>query len=131
MQTICHEKKDQKPKQSSPVLPIHSMPLVSKFEELLTGTSPDRAKLLLESICDNVSRIKDPETLISDKVFPAFKLCYKQQKKLPDTCWDYCEKKIMGFINDPKFSGFFDSVRKRQLILFTFPSPTIVTALHN
>jgi len=133
MQTyICHEKKSEKPRQVSPLVkpPIQSMTLLSKFEELIGGSDPNRIKLLKDSIYKDVLRIKDPEILISDNFLPAFKFCYKQQKVLPDICWSCCEKKIIGFINDPKFSGFFTSITKKRLVLFSLPSDAIRNALY-
>lgn len=130
MQTICHEKKNLKPKQCFSRPTIESMSLMSKLEELLLeGNDLNRIQLLTESIYEDVSRIKNPEVLI-DKFLEAFKFCYKQQKKLPETCWSCCEKRVIEFIYDPKFSGFFSSITKRRLILFNLPSDAIQKALY-
>jgi len=130
MQSICHEKKKLKPKQSSPKLPIESMSLMSKLNELSSEKNDlNRIQLLTESIYESISRIKDPEVLI-DKFLDAFKFCYKQQKTLPDTCWPCCEKRVIEFIYDPKFSGFFNSTTKKRLILFSLPSDAIRNALY-
>ena len=132
MQTICHEKKNQKPCQTPPPVktPVESMTLLSKFEELIRGADPNRIKLLEDSVYKDVRRIKDPEVLISDSFLPAFKFCHKQQKFLPGICWSCCEKKVIEFINDPKFSGFFNSTTKKRLILFGLPSDAIRNALY-
>jgi len=131
MQTsICHEKKKLKPKQCFSKPTIESMSLMSKLEELLLeGNDLNRIQLLNESIYEDISRIKNPEVLI-DKFLDAFKFCYKQQKKLPEICWPCCEKRVIEFINDPKFSGFFSSITNKRTIMFSFPSDAIQKALY-
>jgi len=128
--TICHEKKKLKPKQCSSKPTIESMSLMSKLEELLLeGNDLNRIQLLNESLYEDISRIKNPEVLI-DKFLDTFKFCYKQQKSLPDTCWSCFENKVVEFIYDPRFSGFFSSITKKRLILFNLPSDAIQKALY-
>jgi len=129
--TVYHEREKMKPKQQCPQKPtIESMSLLSKLEELsMEGNDLNRIQLLSESIYEDISRIKNPEILI-DKFLEAFKFCYKQQKKLPDTCWPCCEKKVIEFIDDPKFSGFFSSITNKRTIMFSFPSDAIQKALY-
>jgi hypothetical protein len=126
---ICHERKTKKssPKIASLKKPhLSSMSLLAKFEELQEGADLARTQLLLKSIHQDISRIKDPENLISNcNLFSAFKFCHQHQGSLPFDCWHSCEGKILEFISDERFSGFFSSQNKRSKILLYFSSPEI------
>ena len=107
--------------------PVCTMSFQSKLEELLKGTV--RKEPLLVEIYKDISLIKDPETLISPQNLSAFAFCYRQQNKLPDECWLWCENKVTEFIYTTKFSPFFKFGYNQSLILTNFPSPKIINAL--
>ena len=115
----CHLAPEEKP--------ISTMSFQSKLEELLKGTV--RKEPLLVEIYKDISLIKDPETLISPQNLSAFAFCYRQQNKLPDECWLWCENKVTEFIYTTKFSPFFKFGYNQSLILTNFPSPKIINAL--
>jgi hypothetical protein len=126
---ICHEKKNQKPNYSCSTIkpPIKSMTLLSKLQELLSGTNPKRIKPLTDCIYNHISEIRDFKTLISDPFLPAFQLCWKQQNGPLSKFWCRCESKIIELINNPEFSNS----EKRLLIPHYFPSPIILNTFYN
>jgi len=131
--------KKQVPKRSPKLIikpDINTLSTQNKIEEVLKelkSNNPDQKRIqnIQENICQHISKTNNLEILISDDdFFELFQLCYQNKEILPE-CWQFCESKIIKFLNDPRLCGFLNSPSKREKLLTSFPTEAIKKAFKN